>query len=100
MTKLTSKTIAELRDGIRSGDFSAREVAESFNAAVAAAKFRFFIPRSPGSFYQTALKTADSAAFLRVTPMFALAFGPQMLLFSPASFEKGPKIACFWVSTM
>jgi len=38
MSELTSKTIAELRDGFRSGEFTAREVAESFNAAVAAAK--------------------------------------------------------------
>ena len=38
MTELTSKTIAELRDGFRSGEFTAREVAASFNAAVAAAK--------------------------------------------------------------
>src|SRR5438309_9569073 len=38
MADLTSLTIAELRDGIRSGDFSAREVAEAYNAAVAAAR--------------------------------------------------------------
>ena len=38
MTELTSKTIAELRDGFRSGEFTAREIAESFNTAVAAAK--------------------------------------------------------------
>lgn len=38
MSELTSKTIAELRDGFRGGDFTAREIAESFNAAVAAAK--------------------------------------------------------------
>ena len=38
MTQLTSKTIAELRDGFRSGEFTAREIAESFNAAVAAAR--------------------------------------------------------------
>ncbi len=38
MTDLTSKTIADLRDGLRSGDFSAREVAEAYNAAVAAAR--------------------------------------------------------------
>jgi aspartyl-tRNA(Asn)/glutamyl-tRNA(Gln) amidotransferase subunit A len=31
-------TIAELRDGFRSGEFTAREVADSFNKAVAAAK--------------------------------------------------------------
>ena len=35
---LNLKTIAELRDGFRAGDFSAREVAESFNAAVAAGR--------------------------------------------------------------
>jgi aspartyl-tRNA(Asn)/glutamyl-tRNA(Gln) amidotransferase subunit A len=38
MSELTSKTIAELRDGFRGGDFTAREITESFNAAVAAAK--------------------------------------------------------------
>jgi len=38
VSELTSKTIAELRDGLRDGDFSAREIAESFNAAVSAAK--------------------------------------------------------------
>src|SRR3982751_2131735 len=35
---LTDKTIAELRDGFRGGEFSAREIAEAYNAAVAAAK--------------------------------------------------------------
>ena len=38
MTELTSKTIAELRDGFRSGEFTAREIAENFNAAVAGAR--------------------------------------------------------------
>src|SRR4051794_40943606 len=38
MSDLTTLTISELRDRFRSGDFTAREVAESFNAAVAAAK--------------------------------------------------------------
>ena len=38
MSELTSKTIAELRDGFRGGEFTAREIAESFNAAVAAAR--------------------------------------------------------------
>src|SRR6478672_11832773 len=38
MTELTTKTIAELRDGLRSRQFTAREIAESYNAAVAAAK--------------------------------------------------------------
>jgi aspartyl-tRNA(Asn)/glutamyl-tRNA(Gln) amidotransferase subunit A len=38
MTELTGKTIAELRDGFRSGEFTAREIAESYNSAVEAAK--------------------------------------------------------------
>ncbi len=38
MSDLTSLSIAELRDGMRGGDFSAREVAEAYNAAVAGAK--------------------------------------------------------------
>jgi aspartyl-tRNA(Asn)/glutamyl-tRNA(Gln) amidotransferase subunit A len=38
VTELTAKTIAELRDGFRSGEFTAREIAEGFSAAVAAAK--------------------------------------------------------------
>ncbi len=38
MAELTSKTIAELRDGIRGRQFSAREVAEAYNAAVAEAR--------------------------------------------------------------
>jgi aspartyl-tRNA(Asn)/glutamyl-tRNA(Gln) amidotransferase subunit A len=38
MPELTSLTIAELRDGFRSRQFNAREIAEAYNAAVAAAK--------------------------------------------------------------
>jgi aspartyl-tRNA(Asn)/glutamyl-tRNA(Gln) amidotransferase subunit A len=38
MSEITSLTIAELQKGIRSGEFSAREVAESYNAAVAGAR--------------------------------------------------------------
>jgi aspartyl-tRNA(Asn)/glutamyl-tRNA(Gln) amidotransferase subunit A len=38
VSELTSRTIAELRDGFRSREFTAREIAESFNAAVAASK--------------------------------------------------------------
>jgi len=38
VTELTSKTIAELRDGFRARKFSALEIAEGFNAAVAASK--------------------------------------------------------------
>ena len=38
MSELTSKTIAELRDGFRGGEYKAREIAEAYNDAVAAAK--------------------------------------------------------------
>ncbi|MGN6591082.1 MAG: Asp-tRNA(Asn)/Glu-tRNA(Gln) amidotransferase subunit GatA [Sphingomicrobium sp.] len=38
MSDLTSRTIAELRDGFRGGEFSAREIADAYNAAVAAAR--------------------------------------------------------------
>jgi aspartyl-tRNA(Asn)/glutamyl-tRNA(Gln) amidotransferase subunit A len=38
VVELTGLTIAELRDGFRGGEFSAREIAEAYNAAVAGAK--------------------------------------------------------------
>ncbi|MBV8908532.1 MAG: Asp-tRNA(Asn)/Glu-tRNA(Gln) amidotransferase subunit GatA [Sphingomonas sp.] len=38
MSELIAKSIAELRDGFRNREFSAREIAESFNAAVASSK--------------------------------------------------------------
>jgi aspartyl-tRNA(Asn)/glutamyl-tRNA(Gln) amidotransferase subunit A len=38
VSELTSKSIAELRDGFRSGEFSAVEIAETYNAAVEAAR--------------------------------------------------------------
>ncbi len=38
MTELTLKTITELRDGFSAGEFSAREIAEAFNAAVVAGR--------------------------------------------------------------
>lgn len=48
MTALTDLGIAALRDGFRAGDFSAREVADAFNAAVAGAKaLNAFIVETP-----------------------------------------------------
>src|SRR5689334_18459929 len=38
MSDLTSLSIAELRDGFRSGEFTAREIAEQYNTAVAGAR--------------------------------------------------------------
>ena len=58
MTNLTDLTVAEIRDGFRAGDFSAREVAEGFNANVAAAKaLNAFIVETP----EKALAAADAA---------------------------------------
>src|SRR5438309_10511035 len=58
MADLTSKTIAELRDGIRSGEFTAREVAEAYNAAVAGAKsLNAYTVETP----EDALAAADAA---------------------------------------
>jgi aspartyl-tRNA(Asn)/glutamyl-tRNA(Gln) amidotransferase subunit A len=58
MTELTNLTVAQIRDGFRAGDFSAREIAEGFNANVAAAKaLNAFIVETPDH----ALAAADQA---------------------------------------
>ncbi|HEY1125111.1 MAG TPA: Asp-tRNA(Asn)/Glu-tRNA(Gln) amidotransferase subunit GatA [Sphingobium sp.] len=58
MTVLTDLTVAQIRDGFRAGDFSAKEVAEAFNANVAAAKaLNAFIVETP----EKALEAADQA---------------------------------------
>jgi len=55
---LTAKTIAELRDGFHDGEFTAREVAEAFNAAVAGARaLNAFTVETP----EDALAAADAA---------------------------------------
>jgi len=64
VTDLTSRTIADLRDGFRSGEFTAREIAESFNAAVAAAKLlNAYTVETPDD----ALAAADAADKARVS---------------------------------
>ncbi|QIQ86891.1 Asp-tRNA(Asn)/Glu-tRNA(Gln) amidotransferase subunit GatA [Erythrobacter sp.] len=56
MTDLTQLGIKAIRDGVRAGDFTAREVAEAFNAAVAeAAALNAFIVTTP----EHALAAAD-----------------------------------------
>jgi len=58
MSELTSKTISELRDGFRAGEFSAREIADEFNKAVAAAKLlNAYTVETP----EDALAAADAA---------------------------------------
>ncbi|MGD9812576.1 MAG: Asp-tRNA(Asn)/Glu-tRNA(Gln) amidotransferase subunit GatA [Sphingobium sp.] len=58
MADLTDLTVAEIRDGVRDGGFSAREVAEAFNAAVADGKaLNAYIVETP----EKALEAADVA---------------------------------------
>ncbi|WP_298464424.1 Asp-tRNA(Asn)/Glu-tRNA(Gln) amidotransferase subunit GatA [uncultured Erythrobacter sp.] len=58
MTDLTKLGVKAIRDGVAGGDFTAREVAESFNAAVAeAASLNAFIVTTP----EHALAAADAA---------------------------------------
>ena len=58
MVQLTDLGVAAIRDGFRKGDFSAREVADAFNAAVARAKsLNAFVIETP----EHALAAADAA---------------------------------------
>ncbi|WP_277978762.1 Asp-tRNA(Asn)/Glu-tRNA(Gln) amidotransferase subunit GatA [Sphingomonas phyllosphaerae] len=58
MTDLTELGIRDIRDGVRAGTFTAREVAEAFSAAVAAAKpLNAFLVETP----EHALAAADAA---------------------------------------
>jgi aspartyl-tRNA(Asn)/glutamyl-tRNA(Gln) amidotransferase subunit A len=58
VTDLTELGVAAIRDGVASGDFTAREVAEAFNDAVAAAAIlNAFIVATP----EKALEAADKA---------------------------------------
>ena len=61
MSDLTSLSIAELRDGFRSGEFTAREIAEQYNAAVAAARgLNAYTVETPDDALEAA-KAADEA---------------------------------------
>jgi aspartyl-tRNA(Asn)/glutamyl-tRNA(Gln) amidotransferase subunit A len=64
VAELTGRTIAELRDGFRSGEFSAREIAERYNAAVAGARaLNAYTVETPDD----ALAAADTADAARVS---------------------------------
>ena len=57
MTDLTTLGIAAIRDGVRDGQFKAREVAEAFNAKVAGADaLNAFLVKTP----EHALAAADA----------------------------------------
>ena len=58
MSELNHKTIAQLRDGFRAGEFTAREIAEAFNAAVEAGRaLNAYTVETP----EIALAAADAA---------------------------------------
>ena len=64
MGELTLKTIAQLREGLRAKDFTAREIAEQFNAAVAGARaLNAYTVETPDD----ALACADTADSGKVT---------------------------------
>ncbi len=64
MTELTNLTVAEIRDGVAAGKFSAREVASAFNAAVEAGRaLNAYIVETP----ELALNAADAADAARAS---------------------------------
>lgn len=63
MTNLTELTVAQIRDGVAGGEFTAVEVAEAFNANVAAAaKLNAFIVTTPDHAVAAAQKVDDTRA--------------------------------------
>jgi aspartyl-tRNA(Asn)/glutamyl-tRNA(Gln) amidotransferase subunit A len=76
MSELTTKTITELREGFRGGEFSAREIAEAFNAAVEAGRaLNAYTVETP----ELALAAADAADAARaageVKPLSGIPLG-------------------------
>ena len=61
MSELVSKSIAELRDGFRSGEFKSLEIAEAYNAAVASARLVNGYPLETPGDALAAAKAADEA---------------------------------------
>lgn len=72
MSELTDLGIRQIRDGVAGGDFSAREVAEAFNAAVAAAKpLNAFIVETPDHALAAADKVDQARAAGDALPSMA-----------------------------
>jgi aspartyl-tRNA(Asn)/glutamyl-tRNA(Gln) amidotransferase subunit A len=68
VSELTAKTIAELRDGFRAREFTAREIAEAYNAAVSAARtLNAYTVETP----EDALAAAEAADSGKVTGALA-----------------------------
>ena len=85
MSDLTALTIADLQNGIRSGEFSAREVAEGFNAAVAAAKtLNAYTVETPDDALASA-EAADKACAVgeELAPLAGIPLGIKDLFATP-----------------
>jgi aspartyl-tRNA(Asn)/glutamyl-tRNA(Gln) amidotransferase subunit A len=82
MTDLTQLGVKAIRDGVAGGEFTAREVAEAFNANVAAAKaaLNAFIVATPERALEAADKVdADRAAGKPLGPMAGVPIGMKDL---------------------
>ena len=81
MTDLTNLGVKEIRDGVAGGDFTAREVAEAFNAAVAsAADLNAFIVTTPDHAIAAAEKVdANRAAGKELGSMAGVPIGMKDL---------------------
>ena len=80
MTALTDLGIAEIRDGVARGAFSAREVAEAFIAAVASAKaLNAFLVETPDHALAAADRTDADRASGTLKPMSGVPIGMKDL---------------------
>ena len=81
MSELTNLGVAAIRDGVKNGDFTAREVAEAFNANVAAAAdLNAFIVTTPDAALDAADKVdADRAAGKELGSMAGVPIGMKDL---------------------
>jgi aspartyl-tRNA(Asn)/glutamyl-tRNA(Gln) amidotransferase subunit A len=80
MTDLTNLTVAQIRDGHRAGDFSAVDVAEAFNAAVAAADaLNAFIVKTPEHALDAAKRADADRASGTLKPLSGVPIGMKDL---------------------
>jgi aspartyl-tRNA(Asn)/glutamyl-tRNA(Gln) amidotransferase subunit A len=80
MTDLTNLTVAAIRDGFRAGDFTAREVAEAFNANVASAKaLNAFIVETPDHAVAAADQADEDRAAGALKPLSGVPIGMKDL---------------------
>jgi aspartyl-tRNA(Asn)/glutamyl-tRNA(Gln) amidotransferase subunit A len=80
LTELTNLTVAQIRDGHRAGDFTAVEVAEAFNANVAAARtLNAFIVETPDHALSAAQQADTDRAGGTLKPLSGVPIGMKDL---------------------